>query len=81
MSDKSKEKVVGKVMEELFNDKGVSLTGGSTQLKSGHFPEQLSWENEELIHQKHLISLSTLSASYNPVKVSPISRLLKSQNS
>ena len=42
LSERSKEKVVGKVMEDIFNEKGISLTGGSAQLKSGGLPRTVA---------------------------------------
>ena len=43
LSDKSKGLVVGKVMEEMFSEKGVSMRGGAFQIQSSGRPRTVTF--------------------------------------
>ena len=43
LSDKSKGLVLGKVMEEMFSEKGVSMRGGAVQIQSSGRPRTVTF--------------------------------------
>ena len=45
LSENSKSKVVGKVIEDLFHERGIKTTGGSTHLQTGGPPKTVTLGN------------------------------------